>query len=138
MSIRVTLRLSKKPKFSTNYVDADDPFQDEGPFERYGTIQSENTAGQITVHATAHIAVQFRTHKFSLFIYPTYARLLRWDRAGIVTKQISIAESEPDLAELEVQSCHSRCLRSSVERVLDPGKVETVLKTLQFRDEGHK
>ena len=51
---------------------SDDPFQDKGPFEQ-DTSAAFDTFGQITLYATAHMAAQFRTHIFSLLIFPKYA-----------------------------------------------------------------
>jgi hypothetical protein len=65
------------------YDPNDDPFRDEGTFE-HTSKQSIDTKGQITSYAVAQLAVQFRTHIFSVLVFPTYARLLRWDRSGVV------------------------------------------------------
>ena len=35
-------------------------------------------------YATAHLCSQFRTHVFSFLIFPSHARLMKWDRAGAV------------------------------------------------------
>ncbi|TFK66286.1 hypothetical protein BDN72DRAFT_899991 [Pluteus cervinus] len=67
-------------KFHTS----DDPFDDDSDnFER-ATEGGKKTLGQITVYATAQLARQFRTHVFSILVFPKYARLLRWDRSGVV------------------------------------------------------
>ena len=65
------------------YDPNDDPFRDEGTFEHISK-QSIDAKGQITSYAVAQLAVQFRTHIFSVLVFPTYARLLRWDRSGVV------------------------------------------------------
>lgn len=62
----------------------DDPFDDNSDnFER-DTEGGKKTLGQIAVYATAQLARQFRTHVFSILVFPTYARLLRWDRSGVI------------------------------------------------------
>ena len=82
------------------YSPGDDPFDDDSPgFER-DTTQSRDTLGQICTYATAHAAAQFRTHVFSFLLFPKYARLLKWDRAGVVvTEKISLRENPSVLAE---------------------------------------
>ncbi|TFK67806.1 hypothetical protein BDN72DRAFT_822011 [Pluteus cervinus] len=71
--------------------DADDPFDDDGEsFHRVGDA-AKATLAQLFLYATAHFASQFRTHVFSVLVLPTYARLLRWDRNGvIVTEKIDL------------------------------------------------
>ncbi|KAG7093803.1 hypothetical protein E1B28_007445 [Marasmius oreades] len=63
----------------------DDAFSDEteGQFEM-NTTQGQDTRGQITMYATAQLALQQRTHCFSILVIGTFARLIRWDRAGAV------------------------------------------------------
>ncbi|KAF8632530.1 hypothetical protein AX17_004816 [Amanita inopinata Kibby_2008] len=82
------------------------PFDDDLPgFER-DEDRAWNTLGQITRHATAHVAAQFRTHIFMVLIFSQYARLLRWDRAGvIVTKKFSFGS--PSIAEFYWRYCHA-------------------------------
>jgi hypothetical protein len=49
--------------------------------------------GQITAYATSILSAQYRTHTFMVFIVKDYARLLRWDRGGVVfTEQIFFNE----------------------------------------------
>ncbi|GJJ15905.1 hypothetical protein Clacol_010183 [Clathrus columnatus] len=63
----------------------DDPFADESKMSFVkGSTAGKNTLGQTTVYAAAHQASQFRTHAFSVLMFLTYARLLRWDRSGVV------------------------------------------------------
>ncbi|KAG7088727.1 hypothetical protein E1B28_012695 [Marasmius oreades] len=69
----------------------DDAFADEDgrPFEVTST-QGRDTRGQITMYAIAQLADQHRTHCFSVLVVGTYARLVRWDRAGaVVTSKFS-------------------------------------------------
>ncbi|TFK66287.1 hypothetical protein BDN72DRAFT_156273 [Pluteus cervinus] len=77
------------------YSSSDDPFDDNGDsFERQ-TKGAKETLGQITVYATAQLARQFRTHIFSILVFPKYARLLRWDRSGvIVTGKIDLLSTD--------------------------------------------
>ena len=53
-----------------------------------------DTLGQMTRYATAHLAAQFHTHAFSVLVFPKWARLMRWDRAGVVvSERISLNQS---------------------------------------------
>ena len=63
----------------------DDPFNDDEqkPFEPI-TNTSRDTRNQIISYAVAQLALQFRTHIFSVIIIKDRARLIRWDRAGAV------------------------------------------------------
>ena len=119
------------------FVSSDDPFGNKGlNFER-GTSAAHDTLGQITLYATAQMAAQFRTHVFSLFILPKYARLLRWDRAGlVVTERIPITKSESALAEFYWRYGHAtaavRGHDVTVERVLDPVEAKVFREKLKF------
>jgi hypothetical protein len=74
------------------YDPNDDPFRDVGTFE-HPSKPSTDAKGQITSYAVAQLAVQFRTHIFSVLVFPLYARLLRWDRSGvIVTRAIPLTD----------------------------------------------
>ncbi|TFK70658.1 hypothetical protein BDN72DRAFT_856746 [Pluteus cervinus] len=76
------------------FHNEDDPFSDTLPGFIQHTASGAKTLGQITSYATAHQAAQFRTHIFSLLVFPTFARFLRWDRSGvIVTERVPLAES---------------------------------------------
>ena len=77
----------------------DDPFKDHFPGFEYDSDRSEKTLGQICSYATAHMAAQFRSYVFSLLVFPKYARILRWDRSGvIVTGQIDLTDDASLLA----------------------------------------
>jgi hypothetical protein len=76
------------------HESGDDPFKDHTPGFEHDNDRSERTLGQICAYATAHMAAQFRSEVFSLLVLPKYARILRWDRAGvIVTAKIEFAEN---------------------------------------------
>ncbi|TFK62782.1 hypothetical protein BDN72DRAFT_375865 [Pluteus cervinus] len=66
------------------FNNADDPFCGGGHVLERNTVAAKETLGQITMSATAQLALQFRTHAFSLLVFPHYTRILRWDRAGVV------------------------------------------------------
>ncbi|KAF9231689.1 hypothetical protein BU15DRAFT_55848 [Melanogaster broomeanus] len=62
---------------------ADEPFSDTGDFEK-DTIKGRLTRGQLTSYGLAQLGSQFRNFAFSVFIMRDRARLMRWDRAGVV------------------------------------------------------
>jgi len=82
------------------YAHSDDPFDDSSPgFERT-TDDARKTLSQICSYSTAHMAAQFRTRVFSMLVFPQYARLLVWDRAGVtVTEKIDLVTNASVLAE---------------------------------------
>ncbi|KAK0495542.1 hypothetical protein EDD18DRAFT_1392243 [Armillaria luteobubalina] len=61
----------------------DDAFSDEGALEP-GSELSHDTRGQLVSYANAQMASQYRTHLFTVFICADKARLLRWDRSGVI------------------------------------------------------
>ncbi|KAF8514453.1 hypothetical protein BU17DRAFT_94564 [Hysterangium stoloniferum] len=85
--------------WEVKYSPEDDPFEadDDEAFQRE-TDDAILTLSEITTYATAHQAAQFRNHIFSALVFPTYARLLRWDRSG-VTVTGSISLSDPKFSE---------------------------------------
>ncbi|TFK59226.1 hypothetical protein BDN72DRAFT_781032 [Pluteus cervinus] len=75
------------------FDESDDPFHDRSPSFQRDSIAARETLGQIYLAATAHLAAQFRTHVFTLLVFPKYSRLIRWDRAGmVVTSKIRHAD----------------------------------------------
>lgn len=67
------------------YHPYDNPFADDPSQGFQQTTQmARYTFGQVCAHATAHMASQFRTHVFSVLVFPDGARLFRWDRAGVI------------------------------------------------------
>ena len=80
--------------------DQSDPFNDP-PNDKGLLCDSERarqTLGQVTRYATAHLASQFRTHVFSILLFTKSARLMRWDRAGLIVSE-PIALDKPELAQ---------------------------------------
>ena len=78
----------------------DDPFR-EVPLKKEGflccTDRTKQTLGQLTSYATAHLAAQFRTHVFSILLFRQTARIMRWDRAGVIVSE-RISLDTPTLA----------------------------------------
>ena len=75
----------------------DDPFNDT-PDDKGLLCDSDGTRqtlGQMMRYATAHLAAQFRIHVFSILPFPKPARLLRWDRAGVIVSDcVSLDKSQ--------------------------------------------
>ncbi|KAK0495561.1 hypothetical protein EDD18DRAFT_1169871 [Armillaria luteobubalina] len=61
----------------------DDAFSDEGALEPDSEL-SHDTRGQLVSCVNAQMASQYRTHLFTVFICAEKARLLRWDRSGVI------------------------------------------------------
>ena len=79
------------------FEDLEDPFDDspsDNDFLRHSD-RAMQTLGQLMSYSTAHLATQFRTHIFSVLLFRKSARLMRWDRAGlIVSKRIPLETSD--------------------------------------------
>lgn len=71
----------------------DDPFLDWNPGDEHSLERDsqlgKDTTGQITAYAAAHLALQFRTFVYSVFICGQDDDLLRWDRCGAVVTEAS-------------------------------------------------
>ncbi|KAF8634183.1 hypothetical protein AX17_004274 [Amanita inopinata Kibby_2008] len=80
-------------EFKANRTD--DPFVDIDPQTvEAGNNQARDTLGQLAAYATCHMGVQHRTHVFQILVVGSYARLLRWDRSGVVvTEEIPVKNS---------------------------------------------
>lgn len=72
--------LTGEVKFTEN----DDPFNNSALDSENGNVNAVERLGQVCAYATVQMAAQFRSHVFSLLIFPRYVRLLRWDRPGLV------------------------------------------------------
>jgi len=62
------------------------PLRERNPF-----LSTSHSAlmvlGQLTAYATAVMGAQYRTHMFMVLIVKDYARLIRWDRSGVVVTE---------------------------------------------------
>ncbi|KAF8220425.1 hypothetical protein L208DRAFT_1118031, partial [Tricholoma matsutake] len=89
---------------------------------------AKDTLGQITAYAAAQLGSQFHTHIYSVLIIKDTARILRWDRSGmLVTKAIKYNESR-HLAEFFHR--YSEALpemHSNNQSVMDPTPAEAVM-----------
>ncbi|KAF8634180.1 hypothetical protein AX17_004271 [Amanita inopinata Kibby_2008] len=115
-------------EFKTCSVD--DPFTDDDP----GTVeaddnQARDTLGQMAAYAACHMGIQHRTHVFQILVFRNYARLLRWDRSGvIVTEEISLEGSTLarflwDFNHLsDAERGWDSCMRRPSQEVVDEAK----------------
>ena len=71
------------------FSEQDDPFKDVPTDKGFlrNSDKAKQTLGQVTSYATAHLAAQFRTHVFSILLFRKSARLMRWDRAGVIVSE---------------------------------------------------
>ncbi|KAK7030419.1 hypothetical protein VNI00_014163 [Paramarasmius palmivorus] len=75
-----------------------DPFNDDPPTFEPKSDAAGQIRGQMASYAGAQMASQFRTHYFSVWARGNAARLIRWDRGGVVvTRKFDYAQ-EPCLA----------------------------------------
>ena len=79
------------------YRIIEDPFEDDpnnGPVLK-DTDHAWETLGQITTYANATLGNQFRTTLYTLLIIKEKARILRWDRSGVIyTHAFAYAEED--------------------------------------------
>jgi hypothetical protein len=82
------------------FIQQDDPFEEEPTAEGFlsNNDRARQTLGQVTSYATAHLAAQFRTHAFSILLFRETARIMRWDRSGVIVSE-RIPLDEPQLTE---------------------------------------
>ena len=106
------------PKLNRSIADFENPSK-----------SSISTRGQITLYATAQLARQHRLFIFSLAIFGKFARLFRWDRAGvIVSDRIDYTTDPATLAEYIWRFSHlSTVQRGQDPTVLSPSSVEEEL-----------
>ncbi|KAH7887107.1 hypothetical protein F5I97DRAFT_1106621 [Phlebopus sp. FC_14] len=62
-----------------------------------GTAIAQQIRGQLTAYALAQFGLQFRNFAFSVLVMGSYARLMRWERAGaVVTRKFDYTKN-PDI-----------------------------------------
>lgn len=59
--------------------------------------------GQLTAYASSILSAQYRTHTFMVFIVKDYARLIRWDRSGVVFTKPIYFNNEPHLIDFFIR-----------------------------------
>ncbi|KIJ10162.1 hypothetical protein PAXINDRAFT_172239 [Paxillus involutus ATCC 200175] len=79
---------------------------ENGSFESLST-KAKEIRGQLTSYAIAHHAHQFRHFSFSVFVFGTQARFIRWDpSAVVVTEQFDYNEKPEIMAKFFWQISH--------------------------------
>ncbi len=118
-----------------------DPFDDKEPSFEIDTP----LLGQLALSAAAQMAAQFRTHIFSVLVFRrgSYARLLRWDRAGVVVTE-KIPFDKPAIPEFYWRYCHASATErghdASVQRFsedsdLDQAQADDFREKLSLNEE---
>jgi hypothetical protein len=118
--------------------DGDDPFCDKPSVKRtedgsrkvpsfiHHTKRANDTLGQISTYAAAQLGSQFRTHAFSVLIVKKLARILRWDRSGVISTEAFNYNELPFLAQFfQRYSRAPRDMRGIDESVSKPTAEES-------------
>jgi hypothetical protein len=96
-------------EFKSNVYD--DPFSDNPKAKRdddgiekpryllNSSKLANDTLGQISTYAAAQLGSQFRTHAYSILVVKRRARILRWDRSGVIVTAAIEFNKDPLLAE---------------------------------------
>jgi serine/threonine protein kinase len=80
-------------EFKLNDTDSHDPFRDPIQSDVDRTIwefeagTGKDFQGQLTNYATEWCSRQHRTFAFTIYIFGTYARFIRWDRSAVVVSE---------------------------------------------------
>ena len=110
------------------FNEQDDPFKGVLPED---DILCKNelprqTLGQLTSYATAHLAAQFRFHVYSILLFRKSARLMRWDRAGVIVSE-RIRLDEPVLAQFFWRFSNASDMERGHDPTVTPFKFTEVL-----------
>ncbi|KAI0770656.1 hypothetical protein C8Q74DRAFT_1276729, partial [Fomes fomentarius] len=88
---KVELSIEMKPD-----EKLDDPFDDTRlPHYPYESDKRKHNLGQMLTYATLVFDRQHRTHHFTVIIFGSMARLVRWDRSGLVFTEKFNYKTEP-------------------------------------------
>ena len=68
----------------------------KNPFVK-DSAEAYSSLGQITSYVTSHLSAQFRTHAFLVLVVHNYARIMQWDRGGVVVTAPIYFTKEPHL-----------------------------------------
>jgi len=69
----------------------------------HSSKNADDTLGQITMYAAVQLAAQFRTHAYSVFILGCNARILHWDRLGMIVMEAFEFSKSPYLVDFFCQ-----------------------------------
>jgi len=107
----ISVYASCKPSYPTELVSVEifiefkwnntnDPFCDDTQETfTHPSKNADDTLGQITSYVVLHLATQFRTHIYSILIIRCLARILHWDRLGMIMMEAFEYDQCPYLAE---------------------------------------
>ena len=117
-------------------------YQDDDPFKEAPTPKgfirdgdrARQTLGQVTSYATAHLAAQFRTHLFSILLFSETARLMRWDRAGVIVSE-RIPLDNPALKQFFWRFNHSDAIGRGHDPTVTPFKFTKDLTNMFLFDQ---
>ena len=105
------------------FNEQDDPFKEVPTAEGFlsDSDRARQTLGQVTSYATAHLAAQFRTHIFSILLFRKSARIMRWDRAGVIVSE-RIPLDTPELAQFFWRFSHAEAMGRGHDPTVSPFK----------------
>ena len=99
---------------------ADDPFS-TGASLIHGTIRGDDSLGQITSYVAVQLGAQFRTHAYFVFVLRGTARILRWDRSGMIVTEAFEYNTLPYLTNFfRRYSLASQAMRGKDDTASDP------------------
>ncbi len=109
-----------------------DPFNDDAQPDTNGklrfikqTKEAQETIGQISTYVAFQMGSQYRTHTFFILVTGLYARLLRWDRSGVVvTERFEYNKQHHLFSFFELFNAATPCIRGWDESVSVPSKQE--------------
>jgi hypothetical protein len=91
---------------------------------------AKETIGQIATYVAMQMDAQYRTHSFFVLIIKDYARLMRWDRSGVVFSEQIYYNTQSEL--VEFFECYNKAppeVRGSDSYVGQPTPNEIVAAT---------
>ncbi|KAK7044110.1 hypothetical protein VNI00_007827 [Paramarasmius palmivorus] len=103
------------------WTKIDDAFNDQAVFED-SARRSQVTRLELATYVGAQLMSQFRTHAFSIYIDRDEARLIRWDREGVIVTRRFCYYKKPFLVEFLWRYNHA----SAETRGHDPSVVEVI------------
>ncbi|KAF8836968.1 hypothetical protein BDN67DRAFT_249164 [Paxillus ammoniavirescens] len=97
---------------------------ENGSFESQ-SAKAKEIRGQLTSYAIAHHGHQFRHFSFSVFVFGTQARFMRWDASAVVvTEQFDYNENPEIMAKFFWQFSHLPPALRGRDMSVVPGELE--------------
>ncbi|KAF9017567.1 hypothetical protein BDZ89DRAFT_1022100 [Hymenopellis radicata] len=103
-------------------ADKDEPIPENMFPAENPTDKGTHTRGQICVYAATTMTLMFRSHLFTVVLFGSFARLIRWDRRGsIVTRRFDYTKPDEEGQPLILFEFYKRFAQlTAVQRGLDP------------------